>query len=234
MYPVCSAVHSKNCATPYVWSLRRFSEMLTYFKDHYTDIATVQQIKPGNAVCGDGHMVIQKGTYTVCAVVDGLGSGQGAYHSTITALEAVQTYHAESVDVILEHCNRALTHQRGAVMTVIKIDYKSNILHYANFGNIGFVLFHPDGSFIQPMPTRGYLCGRKSQIKSDKFLYSPGSAFMIYTDGVDQLPPKQALIDQSGLYNVSENVVAAKRFNQKDDATLMVGKFRVPAAVQRG
>lgn len=117
--------------------------MVTLYKDHHIDVATVQKTKPGNTVCGDGHIVFQSSAYTICAVIDGLGSGKGAHLSAEKAIRAIQDHHNEEAEQILEHCNQYLTNERGAVITLLRIDYNASTVTYSNFGNIGFILYHP-------------------------------------------------------------------------------------------
>ncbi|MBM7838625.1 negative regulator of sigma-B (phosphoserine phosphatase) [Alkalihalobacillus xiaoxiensis] len=196
--------------------------MVTYYKDHYVDIATVQRTKPGNTVCGDAHIVIQSSDYAICAVIDGLGSGKGAHFSAEKAVQAIREYQHESAVEILERCNQALSNERGAVITLVHIDYANNVLTYSNYGNIGFLLHHPDGSTDQPMPKRGYLCGRMQKLTSEQFKYKPGSAFIMFSDGVESLPPIRKLAALS----VSNDLISNQLYSVKDDATLMVGKLK--------
>lgn len=196
--------------------------MVTYYKDHHVDIATVQITKPGNTVCGDSHIVIQSQDYAICAVIDGLGSGKGAHNSAEKAVQAIRDYQTETPVEILERCNQSLSNERGAVITLLYIDYVNNTLTYSNYGNIGFVLHHPDGAVVQPMPKRGYLCGRVQKLTSEQYDYKPGTAFLLYSDGVENLPPIKKLASLT----VSNDLISEKLYHVKDDATLMVGKLK--------
>ncbi len=151
--------------------------MITYYENGKMEVAIMEQAKPGKVCCGDAHTVIHTDDYTICAVVDGLGSGEGALQSANAAVEVINTFHGESVQQIVEACNRALLHKRGAVMTIIKVDYSKGEVCYSNFGNIGFVMHLPDGKTIQPIPSRGYLSGKKQKITSHCFPYESGVRF---------------------------------------------------------
>ncbi|WP_054704205.1 PP2C family serine/threonine-protein phosphatase [Bacillus sp. JCM 19041] len=196
--------------------------MVTYYKDNYTDIATVQRTKPGNLVCGDAHIVMQTEEYSICAVVDGLGSGRGAHESAEKAVQAIKEHHKETTVEILQHCNTSLSNERGAVITLLHIDYVNSLLTYSNYGNIGFILYYPDGTVIQPMPKRGYLCGRKQKIDSEQYEYKAGSTFVMFSDGVEKLPSKQSLVT----HFEDSDVISEKLYSVNDDATLMVGKLK--------
>ncbi|RQW18434.1 indirect negative regulator of sigma-B activity [Bacillus sp. C1-1] len=198
--------------------------MVTLYKDQHIDVATVQKTKPGNKVCGDGHIVFQSSAYTICAVIDGLGSGKGAHLSAEKAIRAIQDHHDEEAEQILERCNQYLANERGAVITLLRIDYKASTVTYSNFGNIGFILYHPDGTVEQPMPKRGYLCGRVQKLSSEQFRYKPGSSFIMYSDGVEQLPKVREY--SATAKAVSEKLLNGKFYSQKDDATLMIGNFK--------
>ncbi|MFS0787886.1 PP2C family serine/threonine-protein phosphatase [Shouchella sp. 1P09AA] len=198
--------------------------MVTYYKDHHIDVATVQKTKPGNTVCGDGHIVLQADTYTICAVIDGLGSGKGAHLSAEKAIRAIQDHQGEDAQQILEHCNEYLTNERGAVITLLRIDYEASTLTYSNFGNIGFILYQPDGTVVQPLPKRGYLCGRVQKLSSEQFSYKPGSRFVMYSDGIEQVPKLHQYKVPS--CSVSDNLLHGDFYSNKDDATLMVGNLK--------
>ncbi|WP_059105948.1 SpoIIE family protein phosphatase [Shouchella shacheensis] len=201
--------------------------MVTYYRDEHSDIATAQRIKSGNNKCGDAYVVLQKGTYSVCAVVDGLGSGEGAHLSAEAAIDVIKENHLKDVKTILEECNKVLARKRGAVMTLVKIDYNKEVMAYANFGNIGFALYNPDGTTVQPLPKRGYLCGRNTEIASSEYGYMQGSMFLLYSDGVEEVPSRQLLFTRfQGQDTANHSVFNVERYKENDDATLMVGRLK--------
>lgn len=198
--------------------------MITFYENGKVEVAILEQAKPGKSCSGDAHTVIHTDHYTVCAVVDGLGSGEGALQSAEAAVEAICASHHESVQQIVEACNMALFNKRGAVMTILKVDYAKHEVCYSNVGNIGFVMYFPDGTTIQPIPARGYLSGKKESITSHCFPYQSGSAFLLYSDGIKNPPSKKLLMKMNSPRAAVEDLFPKDGY-AIDDVTLLVGKL---------
>jgi negative regulator of sigma-B (phosphoserine phosphatase) len=198
--------------------------MVTIYQDDKLEVAVFEQAKQGNACSGDAHTVIHRTDYAVCAVIDGLGSGEGALQSATAALGVIEAHHHKSVEQMVELCNGALSNQRGAVLTVIKVDYKRQEVRYCNFGNVGFIMYLPDGRTIQPIPARGYLSGKKRQLDESSFPYIKGSVFLLYSDGVKKRPMKEKLMQLTSPKVISDTFFSSDCF-ASDDVTLLVGKL---------
>ncbi|MDQ0208570.1 SpoIIE family protein phosphatase [Alkalicoccobacillus murimartini] len=200
--------------------------MVMYTEDKNIEVAVLQRSKNSGEFCGDAHAVIKTDTYVVCAVIDGLGSGEGASKSAQAALRMVEEHHELPVKTIVEMCNRSLLSMRGAVITVVKLVFKDRQISYSNFGNIGFTMYNPNGSTVQPLPTRGYLCGRNEKIKESQFQYDEGTIFVLYSDGVASPPPKRMLLHVTELRENSDAIFDQARYVENDDITLLIGKLR--------
>ncbi|MCM3714666.1 protein phosphatase 2C domain-containing protein [Halalkalibacter oceani] len=198
--------------------------MISYYDDGKIEVAILEQAKPGKTCCGDAHTVIHTEDYTVCAVADGLGSGEGALQSAKAAIETIEMNHHATVEEMMEACNESLLFMRGAVMTIIKVDYVQSEICYSNVGNIGFIFHFPDGKTIQPIPSRGYLSGKKQTIKSQCFKYQKGSAFLLFSDGIQNPPPKHLLLKMASPKKVANELFPADGY-AIDDVTLLVGKL---------
>ncbi|KMJ55858.1 indirect negative regulator of sigma-B activity [Bacillus sp. LL01] len=198
--------------------------MINFYEHKNLEIAAVQQAKPGNIHCGDAHVVVEEKDFTICAVVDGLGSGEGASESAVAAIKIIKDNRFLDVEEIVKTCNEAMVNKRGAVLTLVKVDFVKKELNYCNFGNIGFVMYYPDGTTIQPIPLRGYLSGRKAVIKSKSFSYKEGSIFMLYSDGVKIPFSKKNLLTIDSLKKEFTDLLTLDRF-AIDDVTLLVGKL---------
>ncbi|KGA96208.1 indirect negative regulator of sigma-B activity [Alkalihalobacillus alcalophilus ATCC 27647 = CGMCC 1.3604] len=198
--------------------------MITFYENKNLEVAAFQQAKENMAYCGDGHLVITEEDYAVCAVVDGLGSGKGAYESADVVIKEVERNHHLSPNDIVNACNKRLLGKRGAVITLMKIDFKHNVVYYSNYGNVSFVLYYPNGKIIQPIPKRGYLSGRQERIELERYPYEEGSTFIVYTDGVKKPPAKERLV---GLNKVKEeaNALFGGAIFEQDDVTLLIGKL---------
>ncbi|NEU31462.1 SpoIIE family protein phosphatase [bacterium LRH843] len=198
--------------------------MITYNDDKNVEVVILQRTKPGNSACGDAHTVIHTDNYTVCAVVDGLGSGEGARQSATAIIETIQACHHEPVKQIVEACNQKMYHMRGAVMTIIKINYSNRKVCYCNVGNVGFDMHLPNGKTFRPIPSRGYLSSKKQIITSNCFAYQHGCVFSLYSDGVIAPPTKVELMNMDSPRESAE-FLFSKNDSAVDDLTLLVGKI---------
>lgn len=195
-------------------------------EDQNIEVAILQRSKDGGEFCGDAYTVVQTDEYVVCAVIDGLGSGEWASESAQAALHIVEEAHDLPVKSIVERCNQALASTRGAVLTVIKLVFENRQISYSNFGNIGFTMFNPNGTIVQPLPTRGYLCGRRELIKESHYQYDAGTIFILYSDGVASPPPKRNLLNIMSLKGNEEAIFDKARYVENDDVTLLIGKLK--------
>ncbi|GAF64711.1 PP2C family serine/threonine-protein phosphatase [Alkalihalobacillus trypoxylicola] len=198
--------------------------MISYFENNHLDVAAFQQSKDEKQYCGDGYVVITEDDFALCAVVDGLGSGKGAFESAEAVLEEVKKNIRMSLDLILESCNKQLLGKRGAVVTLLKIDFIKKEFHYSNMGNVGFALYYPNGEVIQPIPQRGYLSGHKKPFSMKSFPYEKNSTFMMYTDGIKSPPNKKQLLELDSLKRGASALFKAVK-DVHDDMTLLIGKL---------
>ncbi|MDT8862718.1 SpoIIE family protein phosphatase [Alkalihalobacillus sp. MEB130] len=198
--------------------------MLTIYKDEKVELAAYERAKKGNDCNGDTHVVIQQEHYLVCAVIDGLGSGAGALKSASAAIDVIRLHHDQSVQEMVVRCNEALRNKRGAVLTVLKVDYDKRVIRYCNFGNISFVMYLSDGQVIQPIPTRGYLSGRKQVLTEKQFPYLKGSFFLLHSDGVRKKPDKELFKTLTSPKEAADVLFSSECFAD-DDVTMIVGKL---------
>ncbi len=192
--------------------------MITYEKNKHMEITIFERTKTGHDLCGDQYTVIHTDRYTICAVVDGLGSGKGAYEAAIIAIETIKAVTERSASEIVDACNKTMLKRRGVVITVIKIDYATRTISYSNVGNVRFILYRPNDSVIKPMPSRGFLSGKKRVVASKTFAYEPESVFVLFTDGIDDIP-------ENILFEQPHDNLFTQIDHKQDDAVLLIGKF---------
>ncbi|KMK76931.1 SpoIIE family protein phosphatase [Alkalihalobacillus pseudalcaliphilus] len=198
--------------------------MISFYEDSRLEIAALQQSKNNMHFCGDAHLVLTEKDFMICAVVDGLGSGEGAHESADIVVKEVEKQKDLKLDDIMVACNEKLHGYRGAVVSLVKIDYLERALYYSNFGNISFVLYYPDGKVIQPIPSRGYLSGRVQKFYLERFPYEEGMTFMLYSDGVKKPPEKNQITKMGKVKEEVPSIFEAATFAQ-DDVTLLIGKL---------
>ncbi|WP_227521969.1 PP2C family serine/threonine-protein phosphatase [Bacillus solitudinis] len=200
--------------------------MIKHYSYDQIEIAAYQEAKSGKAFCGDAHLVIKTEEYLVCAVIDGLGSGEWANHSAEAAMSIIKDTHDKSVEEIVQACNLKMVNKRGVVLTIVKVDFERQELWYCNVGNIGFVLYQPDKTMVQPFPVRGYLSGRMQKVSSTCYRFQPGSAFVMYSDGVVVRPSNKMMLTMNSPSSQIDKFVEVYGREAKDDITLVIGQFR--------
>ncbi|WP_216831437.1 PP2C family serine/threonine-protein phosphatase [Alkalihalobacterium elongatum] len=199
--------------------------MIEFKRKQHVSVSAYQKPKEGNFLCGDSYVVVESEEYVICAVADGLGSGEEAHASSTTVVNVIKQHHHESVKRLVELCNNNLVSQRGVVLTVVKFDQREKKAHFGSVGNIGFLFYSSSGQIIRPMPRRGFLSGRRINVKTECFPFDPGSIFVIYSDGVHLSGIKhENLTDLRSQEEASRFIEKHVKAND-DDMTLLVGQL---------
>ncbi|WP_209125111.1 PP2C family serine/threonine-protein phosphatase [Alkalihalobacillus sp. BA299] len=199
--------------------------MIDFHQKQHVYVSTYQQPKKGNTLCGDSYLVVESDDYVICAVSDGLGSGEPAHAASVTVMNVIKENHRKSVQMMVELCNEKLVAKRGVVLTIVKFDCRERTAYYSSIGNVGFLFYSPKGQMLRPIPNRGFLCGRKVGVKTECFPYEPGSVFVMYSDGVKLSGLKREnLIDLNSREKASHFI--EKHVNTTDDdLAILIGQL---------
>ncbi|MGY4691203.1 PP2C family serine/threonine-protein phosphatase [Salibacterium sp. K-3] len=187
------------------------------------EISAFQQEKEGSRCCGDDYVTIEAESYFLCALADGLGSGEPAYRSASIAMDIIRAYHDEDIETVLQQCNRALLHERGVVITILKVDFDASEIVYGNIGNVETYLFSEDGDMKRPVPALGYLSGRNFKFQLQRYPIKQGSHFVMHSDGIKFTRSDQENVKHSRCPRTSIQYFAEKAQKQNDDITVVVG-----------
>ncbi|ARK28620.1 SpoIIE family protein phosphatase [Halalkalibacter krulwichiae] len=141
------------------------------------------------------------------------------------AAGVIRSLHRLDVAQLVKACNDVLVNHRGVVLTIIKVDYNRQLIDYCNFGNIGFILYLPDGTTFEPIPARGYLSGKKQVIKSSTYRFYQGAVFLLYSDGLKRRPAKERLLRMTSPTVGLENLLEKENY-AIDDVTILIGRFK--------
>lgn len=189
------------------------------------EVAVLQKGKNGSSRCGDGYITIETDDFFLCALADGLGSGEGAYRSSKLAMDVIEEHKEESIPFILDACNKALASERGAVLTILKAHYDSETLMYGNVGNIATYFFTRDNKVYRPIPTTGYLSGRKHyQYKIEHYPFHQGLNFIMHSDGISMPRRNQEWINRSFTPHASIKQIEKSTKDLNDDLTVLIGR----------
>ncbi|WP_078543044.1 PP2C family serine/threonine-protein phosphatase [Litchfieldia alkalitelluris] len=185
-------------------------------------VSGYQVPKKNQAVCGDQYFYTHTQDYFVCAMADGLGSGEAAFEASSAVVNVVKSYHSEDVHSIIQRCNLALKSKRGAAVAIFKIYFKSQELVYSCVGNINFYLYSPSSKLIYPLPVMGYLSGKPQVFNTQRFSYQSNSTFLFHSDGVKLRAIKGLL---STVESLEEMHIRLREYedNRDDDFTFIGG-----------
>ncbi|MED1467636.1 PP2C family serine/threonine-protein phosphatase [Bacillus salipaludis] len=198
--------------------------MLERESNQYMKAIAYQIQKKGNDVNGDSFFMKAMDEYFICAVADGLGSGQHAHASSKAICEVVEQHHEEEVERLIDYCNQVLKDRRGATVSILKIDFSQKKFTYGSVGNIEFILHSPSGRFIYPIPVMGFLSGKPQKYQCETFSYEEGSKFIIHTDGL-LIPGIKSLISNSRTIEEISNHLELYTQTRKDDLTYVIGQL---------
>lgn len=193
-----------------------------YFKE--VDISIYQMAKKGNWCSGDAFYTVRTDDYILCAVADGLGSGEQAMDASEAAMSVIKRNHHYDVETIIDRCNRVLWGTRGAVMTILKLDFQSGIIEYTNLGNITCTFYKSSGEMYRPVPTRGYLSGKKNKFKTQQIPYEKDMIFIVYSDGWIFNPVYHSIFSKEETPRRMIDQVVELMKDSNDDTTILVGK----------
>ncbi|MGM7724396.1 PP2C family serine/threonine-protein phosphatase [uncultured Metabacillus sp.] len=198
--------------------------MIVRESNSFVHTLVYQLPKEGKTCCGDSFFIKATEDYFICALADGLGSGERANDSSSAISALVEKKHNEDVDVLIDLCNQELRDKRGATVSILKIDFKENQFTYSSVGNIRFILCSPSGTFIYPLPILGYLSGRPQKYRTQTYSYEKGSKFIIHTDGLVLPGAKALLYNGRSVEDLSQSLEAYTK-TRNDDLTYIVGQL---------
>lgn len=192
--------------------------------NNFVHTLAFQLPKEGKVCCGDSFFIKATEDYFICALADGLGSGESANESSSAISTLVEKKHNEDVEVLIDLCNQELKDKRGATVSILKFDFKKNQFTYSSVGNIRFILSSPSGSFIYPLPILGYLSGKPQKYRTQTYTYEKGSKFIIHTDGL-VLPAIKSLLTKGNSVEELSRHLEEYTKSRKDDLTYIVGQL---------
>lgn len=187
--------------------------------------AVYQKEKEGNHLCGDSFMMIETDDYFLCAVADGLGSGEYAFKSSDIAMEILRTHHEWTVPDLMDECNRHLCGERGTVITILKIVFDEKKVIYGNIGNIGSFIAADEQKAHRPLPAPGFLSGRKFHYRLEHYYYKKNLHFILHSDGISISQEEYNWMIDLQSTDVSMRYLAEKSQKTKDDRTVLIGSL---------
>ncbi len=191
------------------------------------EVAVYQTAKHGNDCSGDSYFYIETDDGFICALADGLGSGELAKASSETVIQVVQKKIDEPLDSLIDLCNEALSgkNMRGCVLSILRIDYQHCRYSYASIGNIGVVVVNEDGSKKRNIPNPGYLSGIKRDVNIHRGALEDGAVFFMFSDGVNERQLTKEFYSQKSMQSTINWFTLQQQKNSHDDTTLIAMKY---------
>jgi phosphoserine phosphatase RsbX len=192
--------------------------------------AAVRRPRPGERVCGDHPVAFDIGDGgALFGVIDGLGHGEAAQAAALCAVDTIEDVRAEPLDVVMQHCHRALTETRGVAMTLARVDFDTATLSWLGIGNVtaDLVAKHATGVEVRAsaLLAGGIVGYRMPQtLFTHQVPITAGDLLIIASDGVaeDHL---QSIDFAAQATTIAEQLVG-QYGKETDDALVLTARHR--------
>lgn len=195
-------------------------------KQNNVDVAIFQKAKKGQYYCGDSYFYTETENEFVCALVDGLGSGEFAKESSQIVIDIIKNNIHTTVDQLIKKSNQQLTGKRGAVIGILKMEFHSRRYSFSSIGNIGVLTITENGKKKRNIPNAGYLAGYHRPFKVVTDRLEPEMNLIMFSDGVSDNDLSQHFLlnkDVNQVTNAYANHVNGEV--RKDDTTLIAIRY---------
>lgn len=185
------------------------------------------QALPGQATCGDRHVMQAFPKGALVAVIDGLGHGEEAATAAEIAVATLLGHARESVITLLNRCHEQLRASRGVVMSMASFNAVEGTLTWSGVGNVEGMLRRArvsTNASDESLLLRGGIVGIQLPPLSASIIpVMPGDTLIFATDGItpgfaDKLnfrDPPQELADR----------VLAQHGKGTDDALVLIARY---------
>lgn len=181
---------------------------------------------PGEAQCGDVHLIKSIASGVLLAVADGLGHGADAATAARAAVAALEQHVGESPVALIERCHRALHGTRGAVMSVAMVNWRERSLTWLGVGNVEGVLYG-DGATRRgraSLVTRGGIVGSElPRLHPETLRVALGDTLILATDGIRE-GFAEGLPSEATPQQLADHILA-RHGKGTDDALVLVARF---------
>ncbi|MFD1851833.1 protein phosphatase 2C domain-containing protein [Oceanobacillus bengalensis] len=193
-------------------------------ENHKIEIAVFQKAKTGKSCCGDSYFYTETEDGFVCALADGLGSGQYAKESSAIVIDTIKESADATVEQLVEIANTKLIGKRGAVLGIFKVDFHTMICSFSTIGNIGAVIATKDKK-KRIVPNIGYLGSSQRTFKVIQEEIEPGTNFIMFSDGVKDLELSNVYFSHEDIRDIIKSYEHISEEERQDDTTLIAMRF---------
>ena len=182
---------------------------------------------PGEASCGDVHVLQPFPDGFLAAAVDGLGHGEEAASAANIAKRILEAHAGEPLVALIQLCHVALRSTRGTVLSLGSFDLRRELLAWLGVGNVQGVLLRrgltPDVAEESLLLRAGVVGAQLPLLQATVLPVSAGDTLVFATDGIAldftrglarTLPPQRA----------AEGILA-RHCKATDDALVVVARY---------
>lgn len=185
---------------------------------------------PGELESGDLCLVKPLWDGAMLAVIDGLGHGPEAASAAFKARDSVRECAGEPLEVIFDHCHKALKGTRGAVMTLVRINAAQETLTWMGVGNVEGRIWRasPEDSLIrQAPPLRGGVVGHAlPRFRPSTLPLLRGDLIILSTDGLSTIFHEEFRL-RGTVQQIADNILQT-HWTAKDDGLVLVVRYLGP------
>lgn len=187
------------------------------------EISIFQKPKRGNKCNGDSYFYKETDNGFICALVDGLGSGEYANESAEIVINVIREFCNVSLEKLLEKANERLVGKRGVVLGILQIDFNQSMYSFSSIGNIGVLSITKDGKKKRNIPSVGYLAGTKKSFKVMREKLQSNTSFIMFTDGVKdkELAKLNVCGNENDVKRITKMYEYISEEERMDDTTLI-------------
>jgi phosphoserine phosphatase RsbX len=188
-------------------------------------VAVYQEAKNGNETSGDSYYYCETENEFVCALADGLGSGEFARESSEIVINIIKENIDCSVEDLVKKSNEQLIGKRGAVLAILKIDFNAKSYSISSIGNVGVMALTGVGLRKRNMPNVGYLSGHQKKFKVISEPLVNEMNFIMFTDGVSNRELTENNFYDKEVERITKSFALRSEYPRKDDTTLIAIRY---------
>ena len=193
--------------------------------ENKVEVTVHKEPKKGNYYCGDSYFYQETEEEFICALADGLGSGEYALESSQAVMDVIQHHKDNPIDTIIQKCNEALSDKRGAVLGILRINFAEKWYSFTSIGNIGIIMMSSDGKKKRNIPSAGYLSGYPRPYRVTQDELTPNSLFFMFSDGVNERTLSSKTFVSQNLNYIMESFKQQQAKVNDDDTTFIAIKY---------
>jgi negative regulator of sigma-B (phosphoserine phosphatase) len=188
-------------------------------------VSTFQQPKEGNVYCGDSYFYNETEDQFICAIADGLGSGEFAKESSQAVIDIIKENNHVGVAELVKRSNEILFGKRGVVLGILKIDFNAGSYSFSSIGNTGIMTITDGNIKTRNIPNSGYLAGYKRPIKVVNYTLKKGTTFIMFSDGVKDKELSKCFFINEDVESITRAYEQTSEKIRTDDTTLIAMRY---------